>query len=97
MAPGQMDQPNARLDLNVEKFDKHNKWYHLYLKVFYKCKPGQTIAISGSIPSIGDWKEFTELVKTNGDIWVTREPIVANIHFFRYKYVIFDTNTKELI
>lgn len=80
-----------------QPFDKFNKWYHLYLKVYYKCQAGQTIAITGSIPGLGDWTTFTELVKTQGDMWVTREPILSNIHFYRYKYVIYDTVEKKLI
>lgn len=81
----------------LQKFDVVNQYYNLYLKVYYKCKEGQSIAISGSIDSIGNWKEFTELEWTAGDIWVTRQPIESHVHFFRYKYVIFDKNEKKLI
>lgn len=81
----------------VKQFDVINCHYHLYLKIYYKCKEGQSIAISGSLDGIGMWKKFTELQWTQGDIWVTKEPISSNVHFFRYKYVLFDKVEKKLI
>lgn len=74
-----------------------NKHYNLYLKIYYKCNPNESIAISGSIDALGDWEEFTELEWTQGDYWVTRNPIESISHFFRYKYVIYDKVEKKLI
>lgn len=91
------DDSLARLGDEFQQFDSVNNVYHLYLKIYYKCKEGQSIAISGSIPALGDWKVFTELQRTNGDFWVNMEPIMSDIHFYRYKYVLFDSNQKALI
>lgn len=81
----------------MKKFDVTNQVYNIYLKIYYKCKDNECIGISGSVPSIGDFKEFTELKWTSGDYWVTMEPILSNVHFFRYKYIVMDKKTKELI
>jgi len=69
-------------ETQAKDFAVFTKVYHLYLKIYYKCKEGQSIAVSGSLPSLGNWKEFSELVWTAGDIWVSKEPIVSTIHFF---------------
>lgn len=80
-----------------QKFDVVNDVFHLYLRIYYKCGEGQSIAVSGSIPGLGDWQEFTELKWTTGDYWVTMEPILSMKHYFRYKYVLFDAKQKKRI
>jgi hypothetical protein len=88
---------NSQLTSETQKFDVFNKNYHLYLKIYYKCPANTSIAISGSIEGVGNWKDFTELIWTAGDIWVTKDPIFSQVHFFRYKYVLFNKNEKKLI
>ena len=43
---------NAQL---VKDFAVHNKVYHLYLKIYYKCKEGESIGVLGQIPELHNW------------------------------------------
>ena len=57
---------------------------------------GQTIIVLGSIPELDKWKKkgpFRHPLRwTEGDIWVSKEPLVTSNYFFHYKYAIVEDN-----
>jgi len=72
--------------------------YHVNLKMYYETKMKESICVCGSIPELGNWKEFKCHMKwTEGHIWVTEEPIVTDKYFFTYKYLALGDNRTTLI
>ena len=59
--------------------------------IHYKADFGQSIAIIGSMPSIGSWTEFnnSHLKWTHGDKWQIELKIDR---VFQYKYVLLEKN-----
>ena len=65
--------------LNLAPKHVTNTTYHLDLRVYYKTTFGESICVVGSIPELGNWKEFKCHMKwTEGHIWVTERPLVTN-------------------
>ena len=71
--------------------------YHLELRVQKKLENGQSLCVCGSIPELGNWKNFTCQMKwTRDDYWVLQKPLVTNKYYFSYKYVVMKDNAREL-
>ena len=71
--------------------------YHLELRVQKKLDNGQSLCVCGSIPELGNWKNFICHMKwTRDDYWVLSKPLVTNKYYFSYKYVIMKDNDREL-
>lgn len=71
--------------------------YHLELRVQKKLDNGQSLCVCGSIPELGNWKNFICHMKwTHDDYWVLQKPLVTNKYFFSYKYVIMKEGGREL-
>jgi hypothetical protein len=61
------------------------------LKVRYETKLGQCLYVMGSIPELGEWKEYLcQMTWTDDHIWVTTDLVVKSPHFM-YKYVLKST------
>ena len=55
------------------------------------------MCILGSIPELGDWKEFKYHLVRKGDVWESQQPLYTHNFFFRYKYAIMEENgTKQV-
>lgn len=55
------------------------------------------MVVLGSIPELGNWKEFKAHMKwTDGHIWETKEPILTTAESFRYKYALVDGDEDEV-
>lgn len=64
----------------------------------HKCEGNQSIALLGSLPELGNWKQATCKLKWQpGDFWVTEKPIETTKYYFTYKYVLWDKNSDKLI
>lgn len=57
---------------------------------------GRTIIVLGNIPELDQWRKTGpfkhELRWTEGDIWVSKEPLVTTKYFFHFKYAIVENN-----
>ena len=72
--------------------------YQVDFKVYYKTSFGESLCIVGSIPELGQWKEFRCHMKwTDGHVWVTETPLITNHYYFQYKYVLLDEDKTKLI
>jgi hypothetical protein len=63
--------------------------YQVTFQVHRRVDFGQTIIVLGSIPELDKWKKKGpfrhELRWTEGDVWVSKEPLVTSQYFFHYK------------
>ena len=72
--------------------------YSVNLKIFYETIPGESICVLGSIPELGNWKEYKAHMKwTEGHIWVLEEPVLTSKPFFQYKYVLMDDEKTKMV
>lgn len=56
-----------------------------------ETKFGQSVCIVGSIKELGEWNEFKFHCEwTEDHHWVTKQPIITQSPFFRYKYVLLE-------
>lgn len=62
------------------------------LSVKYETKMGQSIAVLGSIPELGNWTEVKVNMKwTTGHEWVMEQPVrIRSAVYFKYKYVLIE-------
>jgi hypothetical protein len=57
----------------------------------YKTRFGESIAVLGSIPELGVWKDIKVHLKwSDGHVWKLETPIKTNYSYFQYKYVLLD-------
>lgn len=88
-------------DKMVNKFKKgKNREYQVHLRVKQKCDAGQSVVILGGIPELGSWnkeKPGYRMKWTEGDKWITQEPITTNQYYFQYKYVIWDDASNKMV
>ena len=50
---------------------------------------GESVAVLGSIPELGSWKEHKHHLKwTDGHYWVSEKPIITRNSCFFYKYIV---------
>lgn len=64
--------------------------YQVSFRVEKKLKEHQSLCILGSIPELGDWKEFKYHLIRKGDVWESQQPLFTHSFFFRYKYAIME-------
>lgn len=58
------------------------------LKVRYETKLGQRLYVMGSIPELGNWKQFScPMEWTEDHVWMTTN-LNVKCHHFMYKYVV---------
>lgn len=56
------------------------------------------MCVLGSIQELGKWKEYKHAMKwTEGDVWVSKEPLITNSFFFSYKYSWFEKEGYQLV
>ena len=61
----------------------------MYFNVFYETQFHESIAVLGSAPELGRWKEYKyHLEWTEGHVWRSKEPFYTNSQFFKYKYIL---------
>jgi len=66
-----------------------NTTYQASFKIKKKLPEGQSLAILGSIPEMGNWKQVRcQMRWTEGDVWVTEKPVVTHKYYLTYKYAI---------
>jgi len=66
------------------------------LKVRYETMLGQSLFVMGSVPELGEWKEYKcAMTWTDDHVWVTQDLIVTS-PIFMYKYVL-KSSEEELI
>ena len=60
---------------------------------------GESIAIIGNIPQLGNWKKeiVYPLKWTPGHIWESEEPLLTDLQFFMYKYVLFQNSKFKIM
>ena len=70
--------------------------YTLSLKIKYETQYGQHLCVVGSVPQLGNWKEYKyELAWTPGHFWVSKAPVAASVPLFQYKYVLMKDGKME--
>ena len=72
--------------------------YRVTFSIDFNLEPGESLAISGDLPSLGMWTDFSkfDMVRASGNSYVSAKPFITDKYFFQYKYVIIDAN-KQLI
>jgi hypothetical protein len=69
------------------------------MRVKKKVEPGMAVVILGGIPALGSWNKEKigyKMVWTEGDHWITEQPIITNKYYFQYKYVLWDTKANKM-
>lgn len=65
--------------------------YALHLSVLYETIFGESISVLGSVEELGKWKEYKiNLSWTEGNVWVTKSPIILDKPYFSYKYILME-------
>jgi len=64
--------------------------YRVSFSVDIKLEPHETLVVSGDLPALGMWTDFSvfPMTKASGDTWVSKRPFVTERYVFQYKYVI---------
>lgn len=56
---------------------------------------GQSLCVVGSIPELGNWKQFKAHMKwTDGHVWVL-ENLPVHVQYFQYKYVVLNNGQPD--
>lgn len=64
-------------------------------KVGYETEMGQSLCVVGSIPELGQWKQFKAHMKwTSGHVWVLENQQI-NAPYFQYKYVVLNNGQPD--
>ena len=64
----------------------------------HATKFGQSLCVLGSIPELGEWKYFKHHMQwTEGNVWISKEPLMTSSYYFSYKYATLDENCSQLI
>ena len=63
--------------------------YELTMKIMMETKPGQSVAVVGSLNQLGRWKDFNmgKMKWTEGHIWTITIKVTKDTPVFMYKYV----------
>ena len=68
-----------------------NITYQVTFRVKKELGHGQTLCVLGSLPELGNWKEYKHPMKwTDGDYWESITPLNTHCFYFQYKYSIFE-------
>ena len=80
------------------EFDWNNS-YLVKFSITYKVDFGQSLAVTGDIPELGQWgtnmNSIVRLTWTHGDVWKLTEPRKLKNHKFSYKYIVVRDNEIE--
>lgn len=70
--------------------------YQITFRVHKEVNYGETLCVLGSIPELGNWKEFKHHMKwTEGNVWESITPLNTHSYYFQYKYSLMeDKGTK---
>jgi len=70
--------------------------YYVTFRVKRELEAGQSLCVLGSIPDLGNWKEFKHHMKrTDGNTWESISPLVTHSYYFQYKYSLLINNGTE--
>ena len=85
-------------NLNKKTQAFKNITYQITFRVHKEVNYGETLCVLGSIPELGNWKEFKHHMKwSEGNIWESITPLSTHSFYFQYKYTLLeDKGTRQI-
>ena len=75
-----------------------NVTYTVTFRIKRECGHGESLCVLGSIPELGNWKEFKHHLRCKGDnVWESITPVTTHSFYFQYKYSLMtEKGTKQI-